>query len=106
MFEFNGNPRYISDIQTDPFIFQEYLFPRSSGANFNKLPVTILITLTPEQNKTYFEFEFIDKSTNIKDYILRIFDNSNNLIDIINQTSSLNRDVVLPKVIIAESKTI
>ena len=45
MFEFNGNPRYISDIQTDPFIFQEYLFPRSSGANFNKLPVTILITL-------------------------------------------------------------
>jgi hypothetical protein len=62
--------------------------------------------LTPELNKTYLEFEFIDKSTNIKDYILRIFDSSNNLIDVINQTSNLNREIVLPKVIIAESKTI
>jgi len=106
LFELNGNPKYISDIQTDPFIFQEYLFPRSSGANFNKLPVTILITLTPELSKKYLEFEFIDKSTNIKDYVLQIYDNSNNLIDVINQTSSLNRDIVLPKVMILESKPI
>jgi hypothetical protein len=102
----NGNPKYISDIQTDPFIFQEYLFPRGSGANFNKLPVTIIITLTPEQNRKYLEFEFTDNKTNIKDYIIKIYDNSNNIIKILNETSSINRIVKLPKVVISESKII
>ena len=101
----NGNPKYISDIQTDPFIFQEYLFPRGSGANFNKLPVTIIITLTPEQNRKYLEFEFTDNKTNIKDYILKIYDNSNNIIEILNKSSNSNR-IVNSKVIISESKII
>ena len=106
LFELNGNPKYISDIQTDPFIFQEYLFPRGSGANFNKLPVTIIISLTPEQTRKYLEFEFTDKKTNIKDYIIKIYDNSNNIIKVLNETSSTNRIVILPRVVISESKII
>ena len=106
LFELNGNQKYISDIQTDPFIFQEYLFPRGSGANFNKLPVTIIISLTPEQTRKYLEFEFTDKKTNIKDYIIKIYDNSNNIIKVLNETSSTNRIVILPRVVISESKII
>jgi hypothetical protein len=66
--------------------------------------VTIIITFTPEQEKKYLEFEFLDKKSNIKDYILKIYDDSNTIIENINGSNL--KDRILPKKIISVDKLI
>ncbi len=102
LIEFNGNPKYITDIQSEPFIFQENFFPNSNGANFNTIPVVIVVTFTPEQERQFLEFEFVDKISNIKEYLLKIYDNSNNIIAKINGSNS----IILSKINITVDKFI
>jgi len=66
--------------------------------------VTIIITFTPEQEKKYLEFEFLDKKSNIKDYILKIYDDSNTIIENINGSNL--KDRILSKKIISVDKLI
>ena len=66
--------------------------------------MTIIITFTPEQEKKYLEFEFLDKKSNIKDYILKIYDDSNTIIENINGSNL--KDRILPKKIISVDKLI
>ena len=46
------------------------------------------------------EIEFLDKKTNVKEYIIKIYDNSNNIIQIL--TENINTNRIIPKVIISE----
>ena len=50
------------------------------------------------------EIEFLDKKTNIKEYLIKIYDNSNKIIQLL--TENINTNKILPKVIISESVVI
>jgi hypothetical protein len=52
------------------------------------------------------EFEFVDKNSNIKEYILKIYDDSNNIITKLNGSNSIIRDIILPKINITVEKLI
>jgi hypothetical protein len=50
------------------------------------------------------EIEFLDKKTNIKEYLIKIYDNSNKIIQLL--TENINTNKIIPKVIISESVVI
>ena len=52
------------------------------------------------------EFEFVDKNSNIKEYILKIYDDSNNIITKLNGSNSIIRDIILSKINITVEKLI
>jgi hypothetical protein len=88
MIEILDNFQYVSNINTSPFVFPDELYQENEGVDFAKLPVSIEIEINPEKYIDTFKIEFMDKTTNIKNFNVEI--DSMNVISNISSLSYLH----------------
>lgn len=72
MDELINDPRYVSNIETKPFILFNQFFPGSGGAELTTLPATLTIKMTPGNEVSINKIEFTNKNTNIKDFKIEL----------------------------------
>lgn len=72
MDELVNNPRYVSMIETKPFILFNQFFPGSGGAELTTLPAILTIKMTPGNEISINKIEFANKKTNIKDFKIEL----------------------------------
>lgn len=80
-FEIIGDPEYVSDIETDPFVFPEYLIPFSGGSNFTNLPVDITVLIVDGNEIQIRQVDFVNKKSNIDLMDISLLDKNNNIVD-------------------------
>lgn len=68
MVELMGNPQYITDVETTPFVFPYELVPGSGGANLKRLPAELIIKFHPGFESPVNKISIPNKDTNVKEY--------------------------------------
>lgn len=68
-----GNPRYISDVESNPFVFPKNLVPNNGGANLKKIPAELIIKMTPKNEKPIYKIEFPNPDDNLKEVKVTLF---------------------------------
>lgn len=72
MDELVGNPKYITNIETTPFISPDEFLPKSGGAQMKNLPAEIKIIFTKGNEIPINRFEFTNKKSNVKEYRIEV----------------------------------
>ncbi len=97
-------PKYVTDIKTTPFIFPDSIIPSGNGANFDKLPVQIVVIFSQGiVNVDISHIEFTDKNSNIKSFNVILYGESDKILQQIKKDSitdiiPVNKNLVIKKI--------
>lgn len=82
-----GDPKYISDVESDPFVFPENLIPGSGGAKLTKLPAELTVKFTEGNEVPVDTIQLADRRTNVVEIRIELISLKDTLIKTINSDS-------------------
>lgn len=77
-----GNPRYITDVESTPFIFPKVLVPGNGGVDL-KPNAELKIKITPGNERPIFKIEFLNEN-NLKEVKIELKSLDSKIVEVIN----------------------